>query len=173
MEREIIIYNGIKFTRYPNAKGRSERVYFTGRFKGKKTRLHIFKYKNEVGEIPNGFVIHHKDGDSLNNAMQNLELIEKTQHIKLHMECETRKQQSRNNLEKFARPKASEWHSSEEGKKFHSKLSLSRVKIVEIVCKECGKEAKRKLLTRQPMYCSDKCRKRVAARTFRAKSKSL
>ena len=30
MEKEVIVYNDRNFTRYPEAKKRSERVYFTG-----------------------------------------------------------------------------------------------------------------------------------------------
>lgn len=37
-----------------------------------------------ITEIPKGFVIHHKDFDPHNNAIENLELLSNSEHMKLH-----------------------------------------------------------------------------------------
>ena len=56
------------------------------RFNGK---LHLnahvvwLKY-NKLDKIPEGYVIHHKDGDSLNDNIENLILMEDIEHRKLH-----------------------------------------------------------------------------------------
>lgn len=36
------------------------------------------------GPIPEGFMVHHKDGDSLNDLIGNYELVTRAQHIEAH-----------------------------------------------------------------------------------------
>lgn len=36
------------------------------------------------GPVPRGKGIHHRDGDTLNDALENLELVSKARHIDLH-----------------------------------------------------------------------------------------
>lgn len=36
------------------------------------------------GEIPNGYVIHHKDRNTLNDELDNLEILTITDHVKVH-----------------------------------------------------------------------------------------
>ena len=44
-------------------------------------RLIWIKYN---GEIPKRFIIHHIDGDKLNNDIHNLQLLTNSEHIKIH-----------------------------------------------------------------------------------------
>lgn len=47
--------------------------------------LHRFIYETERGtKIPTGYNVHHKDGDKLNNNVENLECIRASAHTKLH-----------------------------------------------------------------------------------------
>ena len=46
---------------------------------------HRIVWEKENGPIPKGYVIHHKDGDRKNNAIENLELLLKIEHDKLTM----------------------------------------------------------------------------------------
>ncbi len=39
--------------------------------------------ENNLKEIPKGYVIHHKDGDSLNDNIENLEILTDSEHKKL------------------------------------------------------------------------------------------
>ena len=39
---------------------------------------------NKLTKVPKGYVIHHKDGDSLNDKIENLILMEDIEHRKLH-----------------------------------------------------------------------------------------
>ena len=51
--------------------------------KQKQVRLHRFIWECHKGEIPEGFVINHIDGNKINNKLSNLELVtpkENTQH---------------------------------------------------------------------------------------------
>jgi len=55
---------------------------------GKKTieMLHRRVWREHNGEIPDGYVIHHKDGDELNNSIENLECITPAEHVSRHPE---------------------------------------------------------------------------------------
>lgn len=46
--------------------------------------LHRLVYEEHFGPIPEGFHIHHLDNDKNNNALENLVLISKSNHHKLH-----------------------------------------------------------------------------------------
>lgn len=45
---------------------------------------HRIVWKRHNGSIPKGWHVHHKDGDKLNNAIDNLELIDPITHRRLH-----------------------------------------------------------------------------------------
>ena len=47
-------------------------------------RLHRVIFEDFYGEIPKGYVIHHKDGDKLNNCIMNLQLLSDSEHKSLH-----------------------------------------------------------------------------------------
>lgn len=53
-----------------------------GKYRGK--YLHRLIYEKNYGKIPKGYIIHHKDGNKLNNCIMNLELIKFTSHNSLH-----------------------------------------------------------------------------------------
>lgn len=46
--------------------------------------LHRYIFEQAYGEIPTGYVIHHKDNDRLNNSLQNLQMMTIGEHTKLH-----------------------------------------------------------------------------------------
>lgn len=56
------------------------------RFNGKlMLNAHVVWLKyNNLKKIPKGYVIHHKDGDSLNDSIHNIILMEDIEHRKLH-----------------------------------------------------------------------------------------
>lgn len=68
------IYNGLKFY-YDKSNG------YMFRLDKKKMFLHRYIWEIERGEIPKGFEIHHKDGNKLNNIIDNLECISRGEHI--------------------------------------------------------------------------------------------
>ncbi len=51
---------------------------------GKKWLMHRLVWETRVGKIPEGFFIHHKDGNKLNNKISNLELLSPKAHTKNH-----------------------------------------------------------------------------------------
>lgn len=46
--------------------------------------LHRAIWRKSFGEIPDGFEVHHKDEDKLNNKPSNLELLTQSDHGKAH-----------------------------------------------------------------------------------------
>ena len=47
--------------------------------------VHRIVYEAFVGEIPDGYDIHHKDGNPINNMLSNLESVQHSGHISKHM----------------------------------------------------------------------------------------
>ena len=45
---------------------------------------YVFCKVNNIQEISKGFIIHHKDGDSLNDNIDNLILMKDSEHKSLH-----------------------------------------------------------------------------------------
>ena len=139
----------------------------TGYFLNAKThkRLHVYvwEYYNG-GEVPKGYHIHHKDNDKNNNEIENLVLLSAHEHQTLHGNSwsEERKEWARQNLIDNARPKASEWHGSEEGKKWHSehaKKVFGNLPFKTFVCTYCGQvfQSRKTMKEGQNRFCSGKC----------------
>ena len=168
MIKDITIYKGKKYTRYPESKDRVSRVYF----QRSKKRLHRVIYEDNYGPIPKGWHIHHKDGDTLNNDISNLEAKKGSDHIKEHMLEKMRdkdfKEKVLMNL-KIAQEEAKAWHSSPDGRKQHLKngkilLSSSplREKKYECTCVVCEKiyfiDQLQYNSPRKNIYCSRNCK---------------
>jgi hypothetical protein len=60
--------------------------YRVVRVGGKDYYQHRLVWETENGPIPIGHVIHHKDGDTRNNDLQNLECITRSAHCKHHQD---------------------------------------------------------------------------------------
>ena len=68
-----MIYDGIKWS---NSKG-----YWRNNIYG---LLHRYIWTQHNGEIPKGYVIHHKNEDKVDNEISNLECMTRSQHIIMH-----------------------------------------------------------------------------------------
>lgn len=154
---EFIEYDSIRF--YRDKKG-----YWLSAKVGRKDhpkRLHIYVWEKHNGTIPNGYHIHHIDHDTDNNEIENLELMEKFEHLSYHAKLQDKNVMLKNLSEK-ARPKAIEWHKSEEGKKWHVKHYQSTkdklLKRYDITCLNCGKEVNVGGSSHKNKFCSDKCK---------------
>jgi hypothetical protein len=58
--------------------------YGGGYFRNGKTTLHRYKYEKKYGTLLPCFVLHHIDGDKLNNRLNNLQPLTQRQHAALH-----------------------------------------------------------------------------------------
>lgn len=155
MIQNVIYFNGLRFSRGTDG----------GYYRNAKTgeRLHRYVWRFYNGEIPDGYEVHHIDGDKGNNDISNLQLLEVHEHKNLHGQLLTDKQREwkRNNLAVNARPKASEWHRSAEGRKWHSehaKKQMQHMKVFTNTCIVCGKVFESKQKTSK--FCSGACKSR-------------
>jgi len=108
-------------------------------------RLHRLIWQKLKGPIPKGFDIHHKDGNKLNNSIDNLECISHAEHLSMHMKENSQK--------------VHEWHKTEEGRKAlgeHAKEVWENRKVHTLTCLQCGKEFQAKQIDRAK-YCDNKC----------------
>lgn len=126
---ETVTFNGYEFG--------FQRGYYCRT--GPKT-LHQAVWEYHNGPIPPKYQIHHKDGDAKNNVIENLEILTKKEHDKLHSKCKYQKwvgsDANREQLES-ARSKANKWHASPEGRKFHSALGKYSWKYRKRFVREC------------------------------------
>jgi len=149
---KYIYYNGLKFTR-------DDRTgYYLNSTIRKRLHRYIWEYHN--GEIPKGYQIHHIDHDKSNNDISNLSLTSGKAHRSYHgvHRTITHRQEIVNNLNENARPKAIEWHKSEQGKEWHKEhYEKTKDKFhakKDYICKYCDKT----FLSARQGYCSNKCR---------------
>ena len=87
-EVEVIDYHRCKFNGISYHIGISGYIIANknlgnGKYEAHKLHRDIFKYYNN-SDIPEGYQIHHIDGDVTNNLLSNLMLVNMNQHKRLH-----------------------------------------------------------------------------------------
>lgn len=158
---DTITYKGIAFRRYPDAKQRTDRVYYTpnGTLRAQGVRrLHEEIWIDHNGPIPEGCHIHHKDGDPLNNAADNLEAVPVAEHMRHHHagQCSPAKAE---HLERI-RPLTKEWHGSEEGLAWHREHARSTILLMQRhphTCEHCRAEFEA-VPKKSNRFCSNACK---------------
>lgn len=152
-DRKIII-DGLSFVR-------SGRLYYynshTRRY------LHRYIWEKAYGEIPEGYEIHHKDHNPLNNDLENLEMVETMEHRNYHARNLTDEQREfyKRNMNEKARPEAIKWHKSIEGREWHKKhyhnTKHKLHKRITRKCDSCGVTYEAQD-TKGNRFCSNKCK---------------
>ena len=143
----VKFFNGLKFVEQNTG-------YLGARVDGKLVLMHRYVWEYYNGTIPNGYVIHHKDKNKINNDIDNLECLPNRDHSVRHNINKSPKQIQRD-IESLAkaRIKAIEWHKSEAGRECSRKNAKRLIEqgilnpITTYTCETCGKqflEAKRK-----------------------------
>jgi len=123
-----IIYDGIEWCRNSNN-------YYVWHKHNIFLRLHRYIYEMHYGEIPKGYEIHHKDGNKLNNNIDNLEILTKSEHTKLHMAGRTLSEKHKQKI-------------SESGKKrIFSEETKEKMRIAQrkVIRKKHSEETKQKM----------------------------
>jgi len=162
---ETVVFNGMKFYRYPTSTVRSDRKYFRAfPIRGSAcVYLHRAIWEHHNGEIPERFEIHHIDENTLNNSIDNLECIHQTPHQSVHAKAwfadPDNKAWSDKHLEEI-RPLTKKWHASEEGHAWHAahaKEIADRMVATPHICEFCGDEYP-SVEHGNNRFCSNKCK---------------
>lgn len=61
--------------------------YVRRRYGGNMRFEHVIVWETAFGKKPEGYIIHHIDGDKLNNGISNLMLVTPTEHKRIHSGC--------------------------------------------------------------------------------------
>lgn len=141
------IHFGLKFYRQTYG-------YYVNRTKERTLLAHRWVWQNHYGQIPDNMDIHHKDGDKSNNAVDNLEMLNRSDHLKEHWKDEKEIEKRLTQLEKVRPIK---WLQSEEGRKSVSEKGKQVWKDRQphiVICEECGIE---KEFKRWARFCCKTC----------------
>lgn len=144
--KKSITYRGIRFHRYPDG-------YWIGGHPQRK--LHRFIWETQVGPIPPGHVIHHRNEDTNDNRVENLECITPSQHNARH------RRRDMENLAKAQEAATRIARTPERRQEFAARVrSMWRTrKARPIQCQRCGKIRLTKSMNRV-QYCSRTCKDR-------------
>lgn len=108
------------------------------------------------GPIPKGHVIHHKDGNRMNNSIENLQCMSHSEHSRLH--ARERKEELSLNMKNRSED-LHKWHKSEKGKKImreRSKKQWINLPLKTFSCAHCNNDFQSKY-NREVKFCSDNC----------------
>lgn len=130
MNVEYLELDGIKYRRYPLSNSKKKRLYYHSSYN---KSYHRKLWEKLYGKIPDGYHIHHKDGNPLNNNIENLECVSPQEHGKRHSTLALFDKQ------KDIYSKSRIWHGSLEGKEHHKNIWKIREKN-KVNCKYCHKE---------------------------------
>lgn len=155
MQAETRTFNGVTYYRYPDAPRQSDRRYFKRHGK----YLHRAVWEFHHGPIPDGCHIHHRDKDTTNNDLANLEAIAERDHIPTYHPDLTPDQIAF--FKRVVQPAAMQWHQSEEGRAWHrqhAKDQYAELAPSERACEHCGKRYFVRWNRVRDRFCSPKCR---------------
>lgn len=135
MKDKTVRVDGMAFTQ-------SGRVYYYN--SANRIYLHRYVWEKEHGSIPNGFEVHHIDGNAENNELDNLTLMTVQEHREHHAKelSQERRDFMRKNLNEKARPAAVAWHKSDDGRAWHKEHYEGMKHLLhkkgEFTCECCG-----------------------------------
>ena len=74
--KEFVLFNGDKYTVRNHG--------YLGKTKGNRSLMHRDVWEFHNGQIPDGWDVHHRDENKLNNNIENLECLPKAEHTRLY-----------------------------------------------------------------------------------------
>lgn len=141
---EEVVFNGVAYKlmeakRYYLSQSRTD----AGRKGAKGLHVAIWEFYNRK-KVPSGYCIHHKDGNPFNNDIHNLECVSSHIHFSEHGKNNWENNEYRKRGEKQldeAREKATAWHKSPAGMKWHQENKRNYSKPVTMFSRD-GKRLK-------------------------------
>jgi hypothetical protein len=127
---EAIEYDGIRWN--PCARD----PYYRS---GDRGLLHRWMWTKEVGPIPEGMQVHHKNHDKRDNRVDNFVLLSPGEHWAEHGE-----------------ERGSDWHSR------GGKAAWAKVQVRDFICERCGEGFQSRNNTKVVRFCSNACREAAA-----------
>lgn len=123
---ESVYFNGRKYNRYPNSDNAAHRKYFARA--GHRLHRDVWEFHN--GPIPAGWQVHHRDEDTSNNDISNLECLSFRKHREKHLADYVRRGKSDKQLAHLARINAlaKAWHRTPEGREWHRQNALTSMR---------------------------------------------
>lgn len=126
-------------------------------------KLHRDAWTSAFGPIPAGCHIHHRDGNVLNNRLDNLECMDAGEHLSISRSNRTEPLDGW--FSASARQRASDWHRSPEGRLWHKRhaersKSWTKWKREDRPCEHCGAvfAALVRKSGRAGKYCTPACK---------------
>lgn len=153
-------FNGKIYRRYPQSKRRTDRVYYQRVETGGTKRLHRVIWEHHNGPIPQGWHVHHKDGNPDNNDIANLESMSLREHVAEHPYDAERLEAQRVHLDNI-RHLTREWHASPEGRAKHREiggLAYAGFKPEPKQCEQCAEAFLPRKIGNLDRFCSNKCK---------------
>lgn len=166
MCKKQFVFNGETYER-----GEKSRYYFkkttrnVERKNAKQLHRAVWEYYN--GKIPEGHQIHHIDGDIDNNDISNLECISRKDHLSMHAQKNKENDEYVNKNRKQlaeASKRAALWHSSGEGKKWHSEHAKNSIQKTQRIEKKCAFCEKTMQALPWQEYCCQSCQEKARRR---------
>lgn len=157
-------FNGVVFRRYPEARRRANRIYFTPSGNDRKRgvgHLHQEIWRAVHGPIPDGHHIHHRDLDALNNDPGNLVALSASEHSALHAADATGRRKWVIEHRYRAQAAARDWHRSAEGRAWHSQHGREtwvQREPIERACEQCGAAFASITRRASDRFCSNACK---------------
>ena len=152
----IFEVDGIKFYRKPSGYYKSDYAKHGTMY------MHRYVWERNYGPIPQGWHIHHRNGEKSDNRIENLEMLPCGEHVRGHL-AEREPGWWVDGLAK-ARESAKQWHASDEGRKWHSENSVRSWvgrPLAEYQCLRCKKTYEKLVGTVKKAgrgFCSNYCK---------------
>lgn len=169
--REVVVFKGVEFIRFPDSRSKSARRYFNPFRNGRRLAgmgsLHREIWKDAYGPIPPGHQIHHRDEDPGNNDLGNLVCLSPAEHSQEHAEAH---REARRAFIEGIRPLAAEWHGSDAGRAWHvdhGRRTWEGREPEPRSCAECGASYGTLAHRDTDRFCSRACISRHNERTRR------
>lgn len=153
--RKVQRFNGVDFYEGPGGYYRAS----TKQPHSGSVLMHREVWAAEYGPIPPKHEVHHVDGNKANNALSNLELMHQSKHRSMHGKEWTGTEKAKQHMDAI-RPKATEWHKSDEGRQWHrehAKRIAENAPILSNRCTWCSKLYEAKKGAVKKGFCSMSC----------------